>query len=183
LSDGNERAEQISDAWDDVRDAALKKAAWKFAIVRTYLESPDTDAPEWGFDYQFTLPGDCLRVIQIGETWVGVDLTDYRQSDNAEYRIEGAEPGKVLTSLYDENVPIRYVKRATAVGEWDVTFAKYVAGLLAERINPRINESETIQKRIEGWKNQALYEALMSGAIEVAPVSPGDSEWIASRYG
>lgn len=182
LTDDNERAEQISEAWDDIRDVALRRAAWKFSLVRDYLESPDTDAPAWGFDYQFTLPGDCLRVIEVGETYVGVDLTDYRQADNAEFRIEGAAPGKLLTSLYAENVPIRYVSRVTTVGSWDVTFAKLVAADLAERINPRITESEAIQQRLEKWRSGAMAEAMLTNAIELPPIAPGDSEWIASRY-
>lgn len=182
LSDDNERAEQISEAWDDIRDVALRRAAWKFSLVRAYLESPDTDAPVWGFDYQFTLPGDCLRVIEVGTTYVGVDLNDYRQSDNAEFRIEGAAPGKLLTSLWDEDVPIRYVKRVTNVGEWDVTFAKLVAADLAERINPRITESEAIQQRLMAWRQSAMTEAFLTNAIEIPPISQGDSEWIASRY-
>lgn len=177
LSDTSERAELINNAWISTRDYALRARTWRFSILRDEL-TRDTATPAWGFDYQYTLPGDCLRVLQIGETYALSDLSDYVTTDNSLWRIE---QDKILIS--DEGpLKLRYVSNAVAIGLWDTAFAHYFAALLAERIITRLTESETARARIKDEKMMALREAMRCNAFENPPVRPADGSWIASRY-
>jgi hypothetical protein len=76
------------------RDRLLAAYRWAFAMKRVSLPA-DADA-RWGFDYAYTLPADFLRIDQVGDQYVGADMSDYRNTDEADFSIES---GKILTNL------------------------------------------------------------------------------------
>ena len=63
LSDNSPEARACSVAYDSNRRDELRKHRWNFATQRAVL-APDSTAPAFDFDYAFTLPSDCLRVIR-----------------------------------------------------------------------------------------------------------------------
>ena len=62
LSDDRANAENILAGWDMVRDAAIARQAWNCHIERASLAA-DSTAPEWGYEAQYTLAGDVVRVL------------------------------------------------------------------------------------------------------------------------
>jgi hypothetical protein len=176
LSDDNQNAEMVSEFWDPVRDALIAQQAWHDFIERTSLAA-DTAEPAWGYSYQYSFASNVVRPLQIGPFYVGLNLSSYRNSDSAEYRIEQR---KILTDL---GAPL-YVKcliNTPEIGTWQPCFAKLMAADLAESINPRATENETIGQRLAGWRTRAWYEAASVNAVEDPPEPLADDSFIAAH--
>lgn len=176
LSDDSPKAENIAAGWDMVRDSAIDKQAWHCHIERASLPA-DSAAPLWGFDYQFTLASNVIRVLQVGEFYPGPDLSSNRNSDTALFRIEGR---KILTSL---GAPL-YVKclvNSKDVGEWSASFARFMAADLADFLQPRTTQSDAIAARITQWRFDALVSAAASNAIEDPSDPVADDTWMAAH--
>ncbi len=176
LSDDVEAARSADSLWDIVRDAELRIRRWKFSITRASLAAL-VSTPDWGFDYQYQLPSDCLRVVQVGEYYPGVSLTDYRSADETEWRVEGR---KILTN---EAAPlkIRYIARIEDTGEWDAAFVEAFACRLAAELAERLTQSNTRRQLAWDEYKLAVGMAVRADAIEAAPEPLPDSEWVLSR--
>ncbi len=172
-----ERATKLLGAWIPVRDALLRKKWWRFSIQRRIL-AEDSAAPVWGYVNQFTLDGDVVRVIQVGEFYPDIDLSDLSNSETAAYLLEG---DKILTNMAAP-LKVRWIVNSIDVGLWDPCFAKVMACDLAERLAPRLTESESIKARIVNDRREALREAVRSNALETPPRTRADGSWMASRF-
>jgi hypothetical protein len=115
LSDANERARVCNLRYDDVRDSVLRSHPWSCAIKRTQLARNDT-APVWGFDYAYSLPSDCLRVLDV-EEW------------ETPFRIEN---GNIVTDA--EKVKLKYIKQVLDPNEFDSLIIQAIALKLASEI-------------------------------------------------
>ncbi len=176
LSDDTGKAEDISAGWDMLRDRALKRQAWHFAIERASLAA-DSDAPEWGFDYQYSYAGDVIRVLQVGEFYPGPDLSDNRNADTAPYRIEKR---KILTN-YGAPLSVKWVVNSVDIGDWDPCFAALFAADIADYLEPRLKQSEAVAQRIAAWRAEAMMEAYATNAIEDPSEPVADDTWMAAH--
>jgi hypothetical protein len=176
LSDDTANAENISAAWDMLRDRALRRQAWHFAIERTTVAA-DSAAPAWGFSYQYSFAANVVRPIQIGEYYVGPDLSSYRSSDVALYRIEQR---KILTNL-GSPLYVRWIINSVDIGNWDPSFAALMAADIAEYLNPRATQSDAIAQRIAAWRFEAMAEASAMNAIEDPPEELPDDSFLAAH--
>lgn len=61
LDDGTPQANVCKALYSPVRDAVLEDRIWSFA-KQQYILAPLADAPLFGFDHQFELPGEVVRV-------------------------------------------------------------------------------------------------------------------------
>lgn len=176
LSDDVEAARTVDSLWDVVRDAELRIRVWRFSIDRDALAALVT-TPSWGFDYEYQLPADCLRLLQVGEYYPGVSLSDYRNADESEWKVEGR---KILTNQ-SAPLKIRYVSRVEDTGQWDAAFTEAFACRLAAEVCERLTQSNT--KRQIAWDEykQAISMAVKANAIESAPEPIPDSEWVMAR--
>lgn len=177
LTDQKEAARIASALWAPARDEALRAGAWRFAITRSIIAA-DATAPAWGFVSQYTLPGDCMRVIEIGDYYVGLNMTDYRSGDEAMYRLEGSK----ILSQGSGALKIRYVSNAVDVGLFDPAFVQVMAYTMARKMAPRLTESVRTKKPdLDGEYALALRNARRADAMERPPEYPADSSWVISR--
>lgn len=176
LSDDVEAARTVDSLWDVVRDAELRIRVWRFAISRVSLAAL-VSTPDWGFDYEYQLPSDCLRVLQVGEYYPGVSLSDYRNADESEWKVEGR---KILTN---EAAPlkIRYVAQITDTGQWDAAFTESFACRLAAEVCERLTQSNTKKQIAWDEYKQAVSMAVRANAIESAPEPIPDDAWVLAR--
>ena len=95
LSEDSPQARLCNQIYDSVRDSLLAEHPWNFAMERASLAQLSS-TPDFGFDYEYQLPSDCLRVwatdIEPEQVWV--------------WQIEG---GKLRTNA--DSVYILYIKR------------------------------------------------------------------------
>ncbi len=176
LSDETEGARSVNSMWDAVRDAELRARVWKFSIVRTSLPAL-VATPAWGYEYQYELPSDCLRVLQVNDIYPGVSLSDYRTIDESEWRIEGR---KILTNLAAP-LKIRYISRVEDTGQWDSSFVEAFACRLAVELAERLTQSNTKRQLAAEEYKAAMRLAVQANAIESTPEPLSDDSWMLSR--
>ncbi|UQO04990.1 hypothetical protein L0Z13_11610 [Burkholderia multivorans] len=66
LDEDSKAAAVLNSMYDDVLDACLREHVWSFAKTRAQLAAL-ADAPLFGFGYQYRLPANFIRLIQIGQ--------------------------------------------------------------------------------------------------------------------
>jgi hypothetical protein len=111
--------------YDQVRDQVLRSHRWNFAQTRATL-TVLADEPAFGWDYQFQLPADCLRVLEVNDSEAGDWISDT-------FLIEGR---KILTNA--DEVNIVYVQRVTNVAAFDALFVDALAIKLAQVLSETI---------------------------------------------
>jgi hypothetical protein len=176
FGDDNKQARAVQSMFAIVRDAELRAHIWSFSLKRASLAAL-TSTPDWGFEYEYELPSDCLRLIQVNDFYQGPSMDDYRNQSTAEYILEG---NKILTD-YAAPLKIRYIKREEDTAQWDATFVEAFACRLAAEMAEDLTQSN--QKKDAAWKEyqQALSLAIRSGAVEQQPQDMPDDSWMLSR--
>ena len=168
LTDDTTEARACNLVYDSVRREQLRRYTWGFATSRAVL-APDSLAPtandDFPFDYQFTLPADCLRIIRPPR--VALD-----------WKIEGR---KLLTNdgtvLY-----LRYIADITDAASWDSSFYDVVAARLAQRIVEKLTNSNVKRDVLAQEYKEAVTAARLADAFESGPDDAPEDEWLTARY-
>lgn len=176
IDDDVKQARSAKALWNTSRDTAQSAYDWSFAMARQQL-SPLADAPLFGPGMKFQIPSDCLRLVFIGDHYLGLDVTDYRGSPLPGYQIEGRE---ILTDL-GSPLNVRYIKRVTDVASWIPAFVSLFAAQLAMDLCEDLTQSDTKRQRATEAYKRALRDAIRVNAIEMPPQKLPDDEWIYSR--
>lgn len=122
------------------RDEVLRSHRWNFAAKRAVL-SRLAAAPAFGWQWQYELPVDCLRVLEVNDSEVGDVISD-------EYLVEGRA---LLTNAGE--VRLVYLRRIENVALFDVLFVKALALRLAMELSETIRGTTAKTAEL-----QALYE-------------------------
>jgi hypothetical protein len=122
FDDDNKQARAINSMFGIVRDAELRAHLWSFTVKRTSLAALTT-TPDWGYDYEYQLPSDYMRLLQVNDIYPGPSMEDYRNQAVAEYVVEGR---KILTNLVAP-LKIRYCARIEDTTQWDAAFVEAFA--------------------------------------------------------
>lgn len=104
--------------YETTRDEVLRSHRWNFAQARAVL-SAIAETPAFGWSYQYQLPADCLRVLEVNGSEAGDVIS-------SEFIVEGR---RILTNA--DEVRLVYGKRVTNVSEYDALFVKVFALKLA----------------------------------------------------
>lgn len=176
MDDDNTQGRAVSSLYDTVRDAELRAKNWRFAIKRASLPALST-TPAWGFSVQYQLPSDCLRIVQVGEYYLGPSMADYRTGPDIPFRIEGQQ---ILTDI-DAPLKVRYIFRETDPTHFDACFVEAFACRLAAELAEPLTQSNTKRKLAWDEREQALKDALRANAIESPPTPLPDDSWVISR--
>jgi hypothetical protein len=176
LDDDDPKAVALKISYPLVRDAELRRRRWKFSLSRRSLPASNT-APEFGFARAFPLPGECLRVIQVGEYDLGPNLSDYRTGSSELFSIEGRQ---ILTNL-PAPLKVRLIEQVTDTALYDACFVETLASRLAYETCERITQDA--QKKRDALLDYrvSIREARRADALETAPNEPADDTWIMAR--
>lgn len=176
LSDDIKAARDVQSCFDDLRDDELRARRWQFSIRRTSLAALTT-APDHGWNFQYQLPADCLKIDMVNDRFPSGVLTDYIGAEMLEWAVEN---NCVLTNLAAP-LKLRYLARVTDPAQWDPSFREVLACRIAAELAESLTQSN--QKRELAWQEyqMAVRKALRSNAIERQPVMLNDEAWILSR--
>lgn len=163
LSDNSPEARACSIAYDSNRRDELRKHRWNFAIARAVL-APDATAPAFDYDYQFTLPTDCLRVLRPNT--VGLD-----------WQIEGR---KILTND-SATLYLRYLRDVEDAAQFDASFYNVVAAALALDICEKLTQSNAKKQYLSQDYKDAVVLAKRVNAFESGPEDAADDDWWVAR--
>lgn len=75
LGDDSKEANLCAANYDRLREEVLEVREWRFATRRLKL-ARSVDAPVFGYNHQFKLPADCLRVLSASDKPNGVPAQD-----------------------------------------------------------------------------------------------------------
>jgi hypothetical protein len=161
-SDTTIAGQALNRTYEMVRDEVMEAHPWNFCTKRAQLAA-DVATPLWGFDYQYTLPADCLRFLSI----------DARKVD---YQLES---DKVLVN--DEGpLNIRYISRVADTSKYSPTFVAALAARWAFEI------CNVVEARVTPEQLWSIYQRLMSQAKRAdaqanASEELPDGDWLDAR--
>lgn len=176
LTDNTKPAREVNAVFDMARDYLQRRFSWRYCIKRANLAA-DTSTPLWDWSYQYPIPSDCLRILQVGQYYPTPNLSDLISSGGQEYVLEG----KYILSNQAGPLKLRYLSRVTDPVQFDTTFdmafSAYLAYLVAE---PLTASAEQKQMAYNDYRN-AIKDAVIANAIENPPESLADQTWILAR--
>ena len=129
FDEDSDRALIASNLWDNARQAVLRSHPWNCATKRVAL-ALDTVVPAYDWAYQFTLPGDCLRVLFVGQSGAADD-----------YKLEG----RIILS--DENpLYLEYIYNNEDVASWDALLVEAMQRYMTFAMAYPITKSNTTRE-------------------------------------
>lgn len=151
------------------RDAALSVASWNFARKQVVLTA-ETTGPDFGWDYSYVLPGDCIRALPL--TYDGT-------VEGSPVAHEVAQ-GKILTN-HAGPIKVRYIQRVDNYDAYHPLFIDYLSARLARRMAHWLTGKTSFLQIAAGLMQQAWTEAWTVNAIEGDTPRPADDDWIDAR--
>jgi hypothetical protein len=162
LTEDTEAARAANLVYDQIRDACIRDHVWNFAVNRVELAQNST-APAFGFSYQYNLPSDCLRVLQMDDM-------------STLYKIEG---GKLLTD--DGAAKILYLARVEDVNLFDAMFVEALSARLAAELSVTLSESNTLYSNMMEMYQRKISDARSMDAQESGYIEIVADTWLDSR--
>ena len=173
LTDNSKGARTINGMFNIVRDAELRRHNWNFAIKRSSIPALAA-APDWGYQYQFPLPSDYLKLVQVNDYYIRPT-----NKSRPPWRLEG---GVILTDM-PAPLKIRYVSRVENTGLWDAMFVECMACKLAFEACEAITQTSTKKQMASDEYKVALSEAIRCSSIENPPDEYPAGTWLEAREG
>ena len=182
ISDPVKAAKSMDAVYVGERDSAQMGANWKEFITR-FNPAQHSSTPLFGYQYEYQVPADCLRIIEIQGIYVGTPNLGPRyldESPKTPYTLEGS---KILTD-FNQTLKCRGIFRNTNEGTWGVLFIDYFMHcLICATLVDLSRKGQGDIGLAEDLKQQAFDKAVMMGAIEKPPEEIPDTSWIMSRVG
>lgn len=176
IDDDVKQAREAKAIYDVVRDALLANYNWSFAMTRIALPASATP-PIFEFRNSFPFPVDCLRVVFVGDFYVGLDMTDYRGAPNKDFMIEGRN----ILANFPAPLNVRYIKRVVDPTQFHASFVQAFASSLARDLAEPLTQSGSKRDRAESKLKTDVSLAVRANAIELPPESLADDPWVISR--
>lgn len=166
LVTNDEDSARCNAIFDDMRDELMASFPWSFATTRASL-SQLAETPEYEFDYQYQLPTNLLRLLEINEVDIG----------SVNHKVEGR---KLL--LDESSVKIKYIKRETDIAKYTPGFITSLAARLAAELAFSYTASSTASKGYYDVYLQKLNEAIqVDSQGSGRPNAIRNGSWIISR--
>lgn len=163
LDEDSENARKINAVFALLRDSVLRSHPWNFAIERRAFNQT-TNTPTFGFDAEFQMPGDVLRILTAEDrgtrNWV-------REGD------------KILVN--DTSFKCRCIVRIEDPTKWDEIFVTTFAARLTAELAYSITDSRTIAA--DKWEIYKIKFRKATGvdAQEGTPEELLNDVWLESR--
>lgn len=163
LTEDSKEARLCSVRIYEVRDIILRMHPWNFATKRVIL-APVTDNPVFGYNFQFNLPDDWLRTLQV-----------YPESED--YKMEG---GKILANV--DTIELLYTYRVSNPALIDSLCAEVIACYLAYDISYALIQTGQVQEQLFSLYQEKLRQAKSIDAKEDPARELEASLFLESRY-
>ncbi len=159
ISDGSTNANYCLRFYPALRDGRLASHHWNFALTWVQL-SPDVTGPIAGYAYAYTLPPDCLKVVNYGGTFTSYPSSFI--SANApywrnlvSYKIEGR---KLVSN--DATAYVQYIRRITNPDEWAPLFYQGLSKELASKLAMAIPKDAKLAMALMQLAEQSFATAM-----------------------
>ena len=163
ITDNSKQAKACNHAYEFVRDSVLRMHPWNCTVTRVQL-APLVTTPAFTYTYEYQIPSDCLKVLEVDTTYPWV--------------VEGR---KILT---DEGtvLKVRYQKRETDPNQYDALLFEAIASKLAYELAEPLTQSNS--KKDAALKDLTLVmeSARFHDAQEGSPSTFKEDDWVNVRY-
>lgn len=168
MEEESDRARYCANLYPMMRDNLLRKTFWNCAIKRVLL-SPDATPPAYGYSAQFQLPGDFLRLYEVGTP--GRYVTDFE-----------LENRMILANA--SALPLRYVWRNDNEDNWDSGLVLTATAQMAALLAYPVCQSTSLRDSLMATALQVLRESEAIDAQENPSETLGDGDFplLAGRY-
>jgi hypothetical protein len=172
FTDSTEQARAMTAVYDYIRTDMLAEYPWSWAIKRDQLDAEvdiagDAVEPEYGYSYQFDLPADYVRILEVSTGSVVI----------TNYRIEG---DKILAD-YDE-IYVKYIAEVADDAITDLQFANAFATRLAAELAYKLTSNSTLASNLAEMAMLKLSKAKAANAQESNSIDAVDAdEWELGR--
>lgn len=174
-TDNNAASRAIEAVYDGVLENLLRVYRWSFAIRRAKLAAL-TEKPAYGYQLQYQLPADCLRIDAISDStrqeWHWENILPVPL-----YQIEGR---KILTDM-ESPLLLRYGAKVVDPSQYDSAFTEAFACALAAEICESITQSSTKKQAALQDYELAIRQARQASAIERPRIQQQDTSWYTAR--
>jgi hypothetical protein len=150
LSDNSENARRITAIYDACLEDVLRAHPWNFAIQRQQLALLAT-TPAFGYQYEFQIPGDSLRVIEVSD---GTNLI-------TDFKVEGR---KILSD--QDSISIKYIGNITDPNQYTSQFIFVFASRLAAELAYAITNNKATAELAAAIYKEKLQTAKETDAQE-----------------
>lgn len=176
LADPVKAARLAASLYETVRDAEISAHAWNFAKHRVMIPA-EADPPAFGWEHQYLLPADCLRVLQAGP-WPRPVMDDCIGGDTRSFVLEGRK----LLSNQGPALNLIYLRRVEDVAFYPPTFVEALACKLAIEMAESLAASGS--KRELAWReyDSAVRQARRVNAIGLPSQAVQDDTWMVSHF-
>lgn len=172
LDDGTKSAAVAASMFEIVRDSEISAHSWNFAKCRAKLPA-EAEKPAFGWEWQYLLPSDCLRVLEAGP-WPLPSMAGYVGGDGRSFVLEGQR----LLSNLGSALELLYLRRITDAGLFPPVFIEVLAARMAVEMAESLTGSNS--KRELAWKEyeQSLKLAKRINAVGLPPLMLQDDSWM-----
>lgn len=170
LDANNKSIRELETAYNPTLKKILRRYPWNFAIRRVSL-SASGDTPVYGFEHEYLLPIDCLRILEVdhkGYLW------------KVEQAVSGGNLKAVVTDL-SSPIKVRYIKFEENTALYDPLFAELLAHMIAIEICEPITQSNTKKDILLAELKTVRADALAADGQEDTPDEVDDGSWWESR--
>lgn len=172
LSQGSKAADLCQLHYEMTRDSVLRDHPWNFAQAYAELSRAST-TPAFEFDYSYSLPTNCLKVIRTGFEALGYI------GDSYTYRIVGREIFAHTTTL-----AIEYTKKVTDPEQFDAMFVDTLAQRVAAEVCLPLTDNRALTESMWQIYQQKLAAARLADAQEGTPREVVNLDpWLHARAG
>ena len=179
LDENSKAARIVNQRYDAVRDAVFRAHPWNCLVHRTEL-AQETDAPAFGYAYQYALPTNpfCLRVLEFTNGTLSYPQDNMTSNSGGPvYVVEGR---KLLTD--EGTAKIKFIGRVTDPQQYDASLVEALSARLAAEICYAITGSTTMVQIQTSLYEAKITEARFNDATEGATQRLEASDFIESRF-
>lgn len=176
LNDDSIEAKLCKANYDPLRDAVLEEREWTFAVKRIEPAALVAD-PLYGFDKNFQIPPNVLRVLQV--TRAGEDVTNASVANNGirsssrggtgigrETRIEWLREGETIVANSAERIFARVLIRIEDTTKFSPAFDQALAARLAMDLAIPLTNSEKMQSSMASMYGEKMALAAVSDGLQ-----------------
>lgn len=160
LEDNTENAKRLNAIYDYCLEDVLRAHPWNFAIIRQQLALLSS-TPIFGYEYEFQLPSDCLRVIEVND---GTSVI-------TGFKIEGRK----LLSDYD-SVNIKFIGKIADPNQYTSQFVFVLSSRLAAEIAYAVTNNKATADQMFQLYAARLQQAKETDAQESDSVNVIDQD-------
>jgi len=179
LDENSKAARIVNQRYDAVRDAVFRAHPWNCLVHRAEL-AQETDAPAFGYAYQYALPTNpfCLRVLEFTNGTLSYPQDNMTSNSGGPvYVVEGR---KLLTD--EGTAKIKFIGRVTDPQQYDASLVEALSARLAAEICYAITGSTTMVQIQTSLYEAKITEARFNDATEGATQRLEASDFIESRF-